>query len=430
MEWYGLTENKKRQFLAFQQTLKGFDGEITDAATGWQFLGAGNRTYNPSQRYFVSEDPAGDGYAFGGNNPIMNSDPSGNMPKWLGKIFKIANTTFNMGMNMTHSKFIQGIGRSLIWGGMGLSFGPTFAIGMAFAAPATLAFTSALKPANKGLQQASMITGRVYGGALFVAGLIALGAGIGEFAEGLLAALTNEAPAVGGGETAAVGGETAAAGGEVATDLLPTYDQAISYPVNEYEYEYGPQINDYIPPNEEELEEVPEDDPPSYVAATGETPGNGGSAAIDDIPAVRRGILGGGTSGVAPSRYPTVTTFSHYHLIETDVQLFLNAPIEDVTNIVDEGVYDELLQEYASEYYLRLGHTLLRPGGRLYVMMTSDAGDNWASTYADSGAAIFGRDNTGFIFGIEQIRNVIGNFGNAELNPGIHNVMLVFQKAY
>ena len=108
---------------------------------------------------------------------------------WLGKMFKIASTVFTLGMNNVHSHLLQGIGRSLIWAGMGLPFGPTLAIGLAFAAPATLAFASALKPANKGLQQASMITGRIYAGALFVAGLIAIGAGIGTAAAGLIGAL-------------------------------------------------------------------------------------------------------------------------------------------------------------------------------------------------------------------------------------------------
>ena len=48
----------------YQRSLSGFDGERTDPATGWQFLGAGHRTYNPKQRYFVSEDPAGGGICF------------------------------------------------------------------------------------------------------------------------------------------------------------------------------------------------------------------------------------------------------------------------------------------------------------------------------------------------------------------------------
>ncbi len=210
---------------AFQQILKGFDGEITDAATGWQFLGDGHRTYNPSQRYFVSEDPAGDGYAFGSNNPIMNSDPSGNIPHWIGKIFRIVSAVITLGMNNAHSHLLRGIGRSLIWAAMGLPFGPTLAIGLAFAAPATLAFASALEPANKGLQQASMITGRIYAGALFIAGVVAIGAGIGSAISGLLAGM-GEGAFEGIGETleeseADIGGETCLNQTHVVNTLIP-----------------------------------------------------------------------------------------------------------------------------------------------------------------------------------------------------------------
>ena len=83
MVWHKISKTRP----LYQQTLQGFDGERTDAATGWQFLGAGNRTYNPAQRYFLSEDPAGDGYAFVSNNPIMNTDPSGNSPAMAGRNF-------------------------------------------------------------------------------------------------------------------------------------------------------------------------------------------------------------------------------------------------------------------------------------------------------------------------------------------------------
>ena len=72
---------------------------------------------------FVSEDPAGDGYAFGSNNPIMNNDPSGNIPNWLGKVFSLANTIFSLGMSISHNRFLRGIGRSLMWGAMAIPFG-------------------------------------------------------------------------------------------------------------------------------------------------------------------------------------------------------------------------------------------------------------------------------------------------------------------
>ncbi|MCY4177971.1 MAG: hypothetical protein OXD32_05705, partial [Endozoicomonadaceae bacterium] len=88
---YGMVFRYKKSFShlpLYQKTLYGFDGELTDPTTGWQFLGNGHRTYNPVMRYFVSEDPAGSGYGFGSNNPVMNSDPSGNTPHWMGSMFK------------------------------------------------------------------------------------------------------------------------------------------------------------------------------------------------------------------------------------------------------------------------------------------------------------------------------------------------------
>ncbi len=442
MAWsYG---KKKTTVPAFQQTLKGFDGEITDAATGWQFLGAGNRTYNPSQRYFVSEDPAGDGYAFGGNNPIMNSDPSGNMPKWLGKMFKMANTAFNLGMNMTHSKFIQGIGRSLMWGGMGLSLGPTFAIGMAFAAPATLAFTSALKPANKGLQQASMITGRVYGGALFVAGLIALGAGIGEFAEGLLATLGNEVAAV--GEKAAAAAEEV----KVTAGILPTYEQAMANVPSTYAeapltYQEAVEGNSpvyrsvlYLGGEKQEdsgyenevLVGGGNDAADTNAGSEGsESTGAAGNAgaAIEDIPA-RRGIFGCGRASFMPCRHLEMTTFSQYRSLNPDQLIFLDAPVEDITNIVGEGVYDEILQEYEAEDYLRVAYALLKPGGRLYVMVSVGPDVGWMMSYSQQGENIFGDGSVDFIHGMEQVESVAERFECERIDALTHSSMLVLQK--
>ena len=64
----------------------GFDGQMSDPATGYQFLGGGYRAYNPVYRHFMAKDSFSpfikvDGYGFGDNNPIMNTDPSGHMSK-------------------------------------------------------------------------------------------------------------------------------------------------------------------------------------------------------------------------------------------------------------------------------------------------------------------------------------------------------------
>ena len=62
----------------------GFDGQLTDGQSNWQFLGQGYRAYNSMLHRFMSQDSMSpfdkggiNGYVFGGNNPIMMSDPSG-----------------------------------------------------------------------------------------------------------------------------------------------------------------------------------------------------------------------------------------------------------------------------------------------------------------------------------------------------------------
>ncbi len=62
----------------------GFDGQRTDAATGYQFLGNGYRAYNPILRRFMQPDSASpfagggiNSYEFGSNNPMLFTDPSG-----------------------------------------------------------------------------------------------------------------------------------------------------------------------------------------------------------------------------------------------------------------------------------------------------------------------------------------------------------------
>ncbi len=75
-----------------QQNLWGFDGELKDPASGYQFLGQGyHRAYNPVMRRFMSMDSASpfgkggfNGYIFAKNNPVMYGDPSGHIPTWLG----------------------------------------------------------------------------------------------------------------------------------------------------------------------------------------------------------------------------------------------------------------------------------------------------------------------------------------------------------
>ncbi|MCY4330444.1 MAG: hypothetical protein OXC48_10270, partial [Endozoicomonadaceae bacterium] len=120
------------------------------------------------QRYFVSEDPAGDGYAFGNNNPVMNTDPSGNMPHWLGNTLQWAGYISTFGLGALHKKWanitaaVIGSGLCIVTLGASVLTGGSTAMSAALAGSAltsTLPIASAAVPANKGLGIAASVTG-------------------------------------------------------------------------------------------------------------------------------------------------------------------------------------------------------------------------------------------------------------------------------
>ncbi|MCY4328524.1 MAG: hypothetical protein OXC48_00325 [Endozoicomonadaceae bacterium] len=152
----------------YKQTLFGFEGERTDPITGWQFLGAGNRTYNPAQHYFVSEDPLTGGYGFGSNNPVMHRDPSGNMPQWVGMAGKIAGYVGTLGFSSISKKWAQITGTVISAALFVLSVGVLCAPAGGYVAaaamtvsaiPASLPVAAAIAPSNKGLNITSAIVG-------------------------------------------------------------------------------------------------------------------------------------------------------------------------------------------------------------------------------------------------------------------------------
>ena len=91
------SKNSNAKTPLVQQNLWGFDGQLKDPASGYQFLGNGyHRAYNPVMRRFMSMDSASpfgkggfNGYIFARNNPVMYGDPSGHMPKWLSTVLDI-----------------------------------------------------------------------------------------------------------------------------------------------------------------------------------------------------------------------------------------------------------------------------------------------------------------------------------------------------
>ena len=160
MFWYSIPSS----LPFYQRNLVGFNGKDTDPATGWQFLGNGRRTYNPAMRYFVSEDSAGDGYAFGSNNPIMNSDPTGNISKGVSKAFKILGYIGSLGMRAIPQRWAAITGTIISAGLMAASGG-----GLSLALPVIimngscsgLSVAAASVPSNKGLNIAASVVGMI-----------------------------------------------------------------------------------------------------------------------------------------------------------------------------------------------------------------------------------------------------------------------------
>ena len=181
MVWY----QKTQDVPLYQRSLSGFDGERTDPATGWQFLGAGNRTYNPKQRYFVSEDPAGGGYAFGSNDPVMNSDPTGNVPQWVGTAFKWAGYISSFGLSALHSRWANIAGAVInagltiaTLGASAYSYGgalPGLAVTAGAALAGSVPVAAAAIPTNKGLNIAGSVVGIVQTAAIVATAAIDAG---------------------------------------------------------------------------------------------------------------------------------------------------------------------------------------------------------------------------------------------------------------
>ncbi len=198
MQWHSKIKNASQPLYLL--TLTGFDGEQHDPVTGWQFLGTGHRTYNPGGRYFVSEDAAGDGYAFGSNNPIMHTDPSGNMPRWLGSVMGVMKYAGTLGMAALHKKWANAVGTALMVTLATISIGAGFAaggfeplviagaVGLSAAAGSVMV-TAAAIPVNKGLNIASAVAGGIEMG-LSIASAVASISTIAAVANALYAGIT------------------------------------------------------------------------------------------------------------------------------------------------------------------------------------------------------------------------------------------------
>ena len=186
----GIPRPLKNQSPWWQSHLPGFDGQVTDEATGYQFLGAGYRAYNPVYRQFMAKDSFSpfkkvNGYGFGDNNPIMNTDPTGHAPKWLG----YAMGAMGIGVSIVTALLLPVAGAAIAGvggGGMIASMLGSVAMGVIGTASGSLQIAATKHPENRTIQKVSNGFGIAEGIAAIAAG----GTSIVEGIEGILGTAT------------------------------------------------------------------------------------------------------------------------------------------------------------------------------------------------------------------------------------------------
>ena len=170
------------------------------------------------------------------------------------------------------------------------------------------------------------------------------------------------------------------------------------------------------------------------MVASGEEPaeeaGNT-AAATEYIPKPKLGVFGCGNHLDIDCNHSEVTTFSKYFFTYPTYNVDFDEPLSlgEITGRAGEGDFDEIFQEYSrDEQYLQLGFDLLKPGGKLYVIVRNhNDGAEWLYNYALKGEDVFGEDNVQFTKGLDNIKQVGGNFGVANYGD-VHEYLLTFQK--
>ena len=177
----GIPKGLKNQSPWWQSHLPGFDGQVNDEATGYQFLGGGYRAYNPVYRQFMAKDSFSpfkkvNGYGFGDNNPIMNTDPTGHAPKWLG----YAMGAMSIGMSIAMAVLLPVAGAAIT--GTGVAAGGAAIMGAVGAVTGTasgsLQIAATKHPENRTLQKVSNGFG-------IAEGIAAVGMGFSTAVEGV-----------------------------------------------------------------------------------------------------------------------------------------------------------------------------------------------------------------------------------------------------
>ena len=138
--------------------LLGFGGVRTDPASGDQFLGKGYRAYSPIYRHFMSKDSFSpfdivNGYGFVSNNPIVNIDPTGHFPTYLGYIFGALTIAISVAIGIALPIALVAAGSS------GVALAGSLALGIANTAlgitSGSLGIASTAHPEIQSLREAS-----------------------------------------------------------------------------------------------------------------------------------------------------------------------------------------------------------------------------------------------------------------------------------
>ena len=212
----GIPKPLKNQSPWWRSHLPGFDGQVTDEATGYQFLGGGYRAYNPVYRQFMAKDSFSpfkkvNGYGFGDNNPIMNTDPTGHAPRWLG----YAMGAMGIGMSIVMAVLLPVAGAAMggVSGGAAAAgIIGSVAGGVAGTASGSLQIAATKHPENRTLQKVSNGFGVAEGIVAMAMGGVAIAEGaVG--AAGTMAKVTSALLITSGISGAAAGATGGAASG-------------------------------------------------------------------------------------------------------------------------------------------------------------------------------------------------------------------------